>query len=142
VVATQYGCLDTDPVGKGERIVPYGVGVGPVNAVYHVRLSKVIGIGPRIKSESEGRNLESGDSVGNRGLGGGGAAVHLDAAAPRKYGLTLVVGAANVFNMVNYAPPNGVLNSPLFNKYQALAGAFTNPTPGNRSITFQSNFTF
>jgi hypothetical protein len=142
VVATRYGCLDTDPIGKGERIVPYGVGVGPINAVYHVRLSKVIGIGPRIRSENEGFNLESGNSVGNRGLGGQAAAVHLDAAAPRKYGLTLVVGAANVFNVVNYAPPNGVLSSPLFNKYQALAGAFTNPTPGNRSITFQANFTF
>ena len=27
VVSTPYGCLDTDPVGKGERIVPYGVGL-------------------------------------------------------------------------------------------------------------------
>ena len=35
VVSTPYGCLDTDPVGKGERIVPYGAGIGPANLVMH-----------------------------------------------------------------------------------------------------------
>jgi hypothetical protein len=143
VVSTQYGCLDTDPVGKGEQIVPYDIGTGPANAVYHARISKVIGIGPKIKTAGEGLNYQTGTSVSGRGLSGGSTAVRLDAAAPRRYNLTLALGASNVFNMVNLGTPNGVLLSPLFNKTQSLAGGvFSNPSPGNRLISFQSNFTF
>ncbi|HUV70393.1 MAG TPA: carboxypeptidase regulatory-like domain-containing protein [Terracidiphilus sp.] len=140
VVTTQYGCLDTDPAGKDERIVPYGVGMGPANMVYHLRISKVIGIGPRIKTAGEGQMYHS----GNNGLsGGGGTALRLDAAAPRKYNLTFVAGANNLFNIVNLGTPNGVLLSPLFNKTQSLAGGqFGNPTPGNRTIFLQSTFSF
>ena len=76
-------------------------------------------------------------------MSGGSTAVRLDAAAPRRYNLTLALGASNVFNMVNLGTPNGVLLSPLFNKTQSLAGGvFSNPSPGNRLISFQSNFTF
>ena len=32
VITTRYGCLDTNPAGKGERIVPFGVGLGPAFA--------------------------------------------------------------------------------------------------------------
>ncbi len=145
VVSTQYGCLDTNPAGKDEPIVPYGIGTGPANAVVHVRISKVIGIGPRIKTEGEGQtyNPNSGGSVSGRGLSGGGAAIRLDAAAPRRYNLTLVAGANNLLNMVNLGTPNGVLLSPLFNQTQSLAGGqFGSPTPGNRTIVFQTNFSF
>ena len=30
--STQYGCLDTDPFGKNEKIIPFGIGTGPANA--------------------------------------------------------------------------------------------------------------
>ena len=145
VISTQYGCLDTDPVGKNESIVPYGSGLGPANAVYHLRISKVFGIGPRIEKAGEGQTFTpgGGGGVGGRGLSAGGAAIRLDAAAPRRYNLTLVAGANNLFNMVNLGTPNGVLLSPLFNQTQSLAGGqFGNPTPGNRTIVFQSTFTF
>ena len=143
--ATQYGCLDTDPVGKGERIVPYGVGLGPANSTVVMRASKVIGIGPRLKQVSNNDNstIQSSSSVQGRGLSSGGAALHLDAAAPRKYSLTLAGEAINVFNQVNLAPPNGVLESRLFNQTQSLAnGQFSNPFPANRAILFQSIFSF
>ncbi len=144
VVSTQYGCLDTDPAGKDEPLVPYGVGLGPANAVLHVRISKVIGIGPRIEKAGEGQSFTpGGGGVSGRGIGSGGAAIRLDAAAPRRYNLTLVAGANNLLNMVNLGTPNGVLLSPLFNQTQSLAGGqFGTPTPGNRTIVFQSNFTF
>jgi hypothetical protein len=144
VVATQYGCLDTNPAGKGERIVPYGVGMGPANAVYHVHLSKVIGVGPRVRSAAAGTTFEgAGTSVSGRGLSGSGAAIRTDASAPRRYNLTFAANAANLFNMVNLGTPNGVLLSPLFNKTQALAtGAFSSSTPGNRAISFQATFSF
>jgi hypothetical protein len=145
VVTTQYGCLDTDPVGKDEPIVPYGVGLGPANAVVHIRISKVFGIGPKIKTAGEGQTFTpgGGGNVSNRGIGGGGPAIKLDATVPRRYNLTFVVGANDVFNMVNLGTPNGVLLSPLFNKTQTLAGGqFGNPTPGTRSIGFQTNLSF
>ena len=133
VVSTDYGCLDTDPAGKNERIVPYGIGLGPANAIVHVRLSKVIGIGPRIKKAGEGQSFTpGGGNVSGRGIGGGGASLRLDAAAPRRYNLTLVAGANNLFNIVNLGTPNGVLLSPLFGETQTLAGGqFGSPTPGN-----------
>ncbi len=144
VVATQYGCLDTNPTGKGERIVPYGIGTGPANVVYHIRISKVVGVGPRIKTAAEGQTYSAdGSSVSGRGLSGGGGSVRLDQTAPRRYNLTFVASAANLFNNANYGTPNGVLLSRLFNTSQTLAvGPFANPTPGNRAISFQADFTF
>jgi len=144
VIPTQYGCLDTDPVGKNERLVPYGIGTGPAHVVYHVRLSKVVGVGPRVNSAAQGTTYStSGDTVSGRGLSGSGASVKLDQTAPRRYNLTFVASAANLFNDANLGTPNGVLLSPLFNQTQSLAtGAFANPTPGNRAISFQANFSF
>jgi Carboxypeptidase regulatory-like domain len=142
VISTQYGCLDTDPTGKGERMVPYGAGIGPANAVVHLRLSKVIGVGPRVASAKEGQSYQTGSSVSGRGLSSGSGSVRLDESAPRRYNLTLVVSAANLFNMVNLSPPNGVLLSPLFNQSQGLAPGFQSGTPGNRAISFQAFFSF
>jgi hypothetical protein len=145
VVATQYGCLDTSPAGKGERLVPYGIGTGPASVVYHVRLSKVVGVGPRVRTATAAGTTYSadGNSVSGRGLSSSGGGVKLDQTAPRRYNLTFVASAANLFNNANYGTPNGVLLSPLFNKTQSLAGApFVNPTPGNRAISFQADFTF
>jgi len=146
VISTQYGCLDTDPGGKNERIAPIGIGTGPANWVYHIRLSKVFGIGPKIKTAGDGQTFTPGQGnggVGGRGIGSGGPAIRLDAAAPRRYNLTLAAGANDVFNIVNWGTPNGVLLSPLFNKTQSLAtGPFGGPVPGNRSIFLQSTFSF
>jgi hypothetical protein len=143
VVTTKYGCLDTNPSGKGERLVPVGVGLGPPNALLDVRVSKTFGVGPRIKTETGGDTLSGGSDVSDRGIGSGGAAIKLNASAPRRYSLTFVAGASNVLNIVNLSPPNGVLISPIFGKSQSLAGgAFQNPTPGNRAIIFQANFSF
>ncbi len=144
VVATQYGCLDTDPAGKDETIAPFDLGTGPANIVYHVRLSKVVGVGPRIKTAGEGQTFRAGGgNVSSQGIGNGTAAVRLDQTAPRRFNLTFVIGATNVFNIVNWGTPNGVLLSPLFGKTQSLAGgAFAYPTPGNRAINFQTTFSF
>ncbi len=145
VVATPYGCLDTDPVGKGEQIVPYGLGTGPANVVFHMRVSKVIGIGPKIEGSkgAPGMDGNGNGSVSGRGLSGAQAQPKLDASVPRKYSLTLIGGALNIFNIVNLGPPNGTLSSPLFGKTQSLAsGPFGSPTPGNRAVFVQAVFTF
>jgi hypothetical protein len=141
VVSTQYGCLDTNPAGTGEQVVPFNLGTGPASDILFARISKVIGVGPRIEKAGKGQTYNGNNqSVSGRGLSGGGAAIRLDAAAPRKYNMTFVAGFNNLFNVVNYAPPNGVLLSPLFNQSQALE--FNNGSPGNRTINLQLEFSF
>lgn len=143
VVSTQYGCLDTDPAGKGEQTIPYDIGTGPANVMLHMRVSKVIGVGPRIKAAGEGNAIQNGQSVNGRGLSSGGAPIHLDASEARRFNLTFVAVALNVLNIVNLGTPNGVMTSPLFNKTQSLAGGqFSTPTPGNRAIMFQTSISF
>ena len=143
-VMTQFGCLDTTPQGRNERIVPYNLGTGPANFILHIRVSKVVGVGPRIRSAKEDDGFQAGGgSVSGRGLSGGGAQIHLDAKAPRKYNITFVAVALNVLNVVNWGTPNGVMTSPLFGQTQSLAGGqFGTPTPGNRTIFFQTQFSF
>ncbi len=143
VVSTPYGCLDPNPAGKGERIVPFGIGMGPKNLLLDVRLSKTFGIGPRMKVESAGTTLSAGSDVSDRGLSNNGGAILLNANTPRRFNLTFTAGGSNVLNIVNWGTPNGVLGSPLFNQSQSLAGgAFANPTPGNRAVVFQTSFSF
>jgi Carboxypeptidase regulatory-like domain len=145
VITTQYGCLDTDPAGKDESIVPTNIGIGPANYAMHVRASKVIGIGPRLKTANEGDSFtpNQGGGVGGRGIGSGGPAIRLDASVPRRYSLTFAVVAINALNTVNFGTPNGVLLSPLFNKTQSLAGnQFGSPVSGNRYVSLQSTFSF
>lgn len=110
-----------------------------------MRASKVFGVGPRLERPGANNNatIRSSNTVQGRGLSGGGAPIHLDASAPRKYKLTLAISAINLFNEVNLAPPNGVLESRIFNQTQSLAtGEFSNPIPGNRMIMIQSSFSF
>lgn len=139
VVTTSFGCLDTNPEGKGEKLAPYDVGTGPSNFVMHMRISKAVGIGPKVKTETGGTgvNIGQGSAAGNQ------QKINIDASVPRKYSLTFVVGALNLFNIVNRGTPNGVLTSPLFGQTQTLAnGPFGSPSPGNRTIFLQAMFTF
>jgi hypothetical protein len=143
VVETQYGCLDTDPTGKGETIVPFDLGTGPANVIFHMRISKVVGVGPRVENKDQGNGMQQNGSVQGRGLSSGGAPVRLDATAPRKFNLTFVAVALNALNVVNLGTPNGVMDSPLFGKTQQLAGGqFSTPTPGNRAVLFMTQFSF
>jgi hypothetical protein len=143
VVSTHYGCLDTDPVGKGERIIPYGVGTGPANVELTLRMGKVIGLGPKIGGELGAGGIGDNGSVSSRGLSSSQSQQRLDAAVKRKYSLTLNVVATNIFNIVNLAPQNGTLLSPLFGKSQSLAtGEFAAPVPGNRVIFAATTFSF
>ncbi len=143
VVSTPFGCLDSNPTGKGETIVPFNLGTGPANVIFHIRVSKVFGIGPKKEGASGMNSQGQNTSVNGRGLGGAQAGPKLDATVPRKYSLTIVGVALNVFNIVNRGPENGVLNSTLFGQSQTLAGGpYGSPTPGNRSILFAANFSF
>lgn len=151
-VQTAYGCLDADPTatpnGASEKIVPYNLGTGPVNVSLNLRLSKVFGFGPetggRAGAGGGGRGEMRGGGLGGRGLSGNqGGPGRVDAATPRKYNLTFMAMAQNLFNHENLGPPNGTLTSSFFGKSQSLAGGFFGPpTAGNRSIFLQMRLSF
>ncbi len=151
VVATKFGCLDILPFGTNEKIIPFGVGTGPTNVSLNMRVSKVIGIGPKVES---GRAARTGGGGGNRGggagLGAGGLSGsragpgRLDQNSSRRYNLTLTAYGTNIFNHENLGTPNGTLSSPFFGQSQSLAagGFFGASTAGNRSVFLQAIFNF
>jgi hypothetical protein len=123
VIHTAYGCLDINPAGKRERIIPYGLGTSPTSATVHVTLNRVFDFGERPSNPAQ-------QSKG-------------PAKRIPRYTLTMIVGATNIFNMVNLAPPNGVLSSPLFGQQLVPAsGAFALSSPGNRTVYFTSYLSF
>ena len=152
-VSTRFGCLNTDPFGTNEKIIPYGIGTGPSNASLNMRVSKVIGIGPKVEG---GRAARSGGGGGGGGRGGGGGIGpgglsgnrggpgRLDQTTLRRYNLTLTAYATNLFNHQNLGSPNGTLSSPLFGQSLSLAGGgfFGASTAGNRSVFLQAVFNF
>src|SRR3984957_14745750 len=151
VVVTKYGCLDTNPFGTNEKIIPYGLGTGPSNVSLNMRVSKVIGIGPKVEGS---RAARGGGGGGGRGGGGGigpgglsgsrGGPGRLDQTTSRRYNLTLTAQGTNVFNHQNLGSPNGTLSSPFFGESQSLAGGgfFGASTAGNRSVFLQAVFNF
>jgi Carboxypeptidase regulatory-like domain/TonB dependent receptor len=156
VVNTKYGCLDTDPFGTTEKIIPFGIGTGPSNTSLNMRVSKVIGIGPKVEGSRAARAGGGGGGGGGGGRGGGGGIGpgglsgsrggpgRMDQATSRRYNLTLTAYATNVFNHENLGTPNGTLSSPFFGESQSLAGGgfFGASTAGNRSVFLQAVFNF
>jgi hypothetical protein len=166
VVRTPFGCLNTVPYGTSEKIIPSNIGTGPSNVSLNMRVSKVIGFGPKV----EGGHGPGGGGGGPRGGFGGrglsgnsGGPGRMDATTPRRYNLTLVAFATNVLNHENLGTPNGVIGlsqangsdcpnaaqnggecpQNFFLKSQSLAGGFFGPSSaGNRTIFLQANFDF
>ncbi len=161
VDTAQFGCLDTNPYGTNEKIIPYGLGTGPSNYSLNMRVSKVIGLGPVLEGGHANRGGGGGDHGGHGGgLGAGGLSGsrggpgRLDQGTSHKYNLTLTAYAANLFNHENLGTPNGTLSPQantegvlqpqrFFGISQSLAGGFFGPpTSGNRSIFLQAVFNF
>jgi len=168
--STKWGCFDTLPYGTenpaagtpiepyaaNERIAPYGLGTGPVNASLNMRLSKVIGLGPEAEGGGGGGGGWHGGGPGLHGglSGSQGGIGRLDQSVARKYNLTFSVWASNVLNHGNYGTPNGVLSlvpnssgalvpQPNFGLSQTTGGQFfSSQTAGNRNVSLQAMFSF
>ena len=148
VQSTPWGTFDLVPVA-GEKIIPpnYGVGYGQFTA--NLRLSKTFGFGKQVQGGNfggppgggpRGRGLGPG---GLSSMGGGGGGMFGRGSMPnRRYTLTFSISARNIFNSVNYAAPEGNLNSRLFGKPYALAGGFFSSSAANRRVDFQVRFAF
>jgi hypothetical protein len=162
-VQTNYGLLDLAPTAN-EKVIPYNYGNGPSQFSMNMRMSKSLGIGPRVEGGSSasgggpggggpppGGGGPRGGGPGGGGPGGGlgpgglsssNGPPRFDQALPRRYSLNFAAMARNVFNSVNLAQPVGVLESPLFGKSNALAGGFFSSPASNRSIDLQVSFNF
>ncbi len=155
-MTTAYGTFDLSPAWNQTRI-PYNVGTGPSQFSMNMRVSKSIGIGPRVTAASAtssggpGGGPPPGGGPGGGGPGGGlgpgglsgsGGPPRLDQPAARRYSLNFAAMSRNVFNHVNLAAPVSVLQSPTFGKSNSLAGGFFSSAASNRSIDLQVSFNF
>lgn len=148
LIRYKHYCLNPDPIGSNEQVIPYGFGTGPSNFTVNLRVIKVFGFGPTLDGHSK---------TGSGAHSKGGAAMipqtrsptrflrsgHFAADVPHKYNFAVSAYAVNLFNRENLGVPNSTLISPFFAKSQSLAtGAFATGTAGNRSIFLQGTFSF
>lgn len=147
---SKFGCFNAETPGVGYVPIPMNYAEGPGRFNLSLGLSKTFGFGPVIESAGGGGgNPMAGGTFGRGpggpggGRGGSGGGRGPDASATnRRYGLTLSVGARNVFNNVNVAIPVGNLSSQLFGESNGLAGRPYSDSTSNRRIDLQLAFTF
>jgi hypothetical protein len=158
---TQFGCLNSEP-GPGDTLIPINIGSGPPSVAFNLRLSKTIGIGPKVESSGGVNNAGGGPppggghggggrggpggGLGPGGLGGGGGPMGMmgGTATGRRFNLNLSAQALNLFNNVNYGTPNGTLGSSNFGHSTTLAGQMFSGPGGStsRRIYLQAVFSF
>jgi hypothetical protein len=153
---TQYGCLNSLP-GPNDALIPRNLGSGPPAVAFNLRLSKTLGIGPKIESSGgvngggfgggpHGHRGGPGGGLGPGGLGGGGGPRGMmgPASTGRRFNLTFTAQALNLFNNVNYGQPVGTLGSSNFGHSTSLSGGpFAGPNGStSRRIFFQAIFAF
>jgi hypothetical protein len=160
VVQTSLGAFDTAPI-PGQALVPINFGTSPAQFALSMRLSKTIGIGPKIESPNQGQQQRGQDGRSGRGgpggppgglggpprggeggRGGGGPIFGGAERSNQRYSLTFSANARNIFNNVNPAPPIGNLSSRLFGQSTALAGGVFNTQSANRRVDLQVAFSF
>ena len=128
-VVTSFGVLDVAQL-PGEKLVPVNLGTGPAAFAFNLRVSRSIGIGPKIEgtgSNAAGmgggppdgggggrRGGPPGGGLGPGGLGGGGGrggpgGMFGPTSTGRKYSLNFSVQALNLFNNINYGQPTGTI---------------------------------
>ncbi|HEV2964039.1 MAG TPA: carboxypeptidase regulatory-like domain-containing protein [Candidatus Angelobacter sp.] len=164
VVQTNFGAFDTAPIA-GQALVPINFGTSPAQFTFNMRLSKTIGIGPKLDAgggpdaqQQRGQGGTGGPRGGPGGMGGRGPEGGRGGEGPRggggpmmgggperssqRYSLTFSANARNIFNNVNPAPPIGNLSSRLFGQSTSLAGGPFNTQSANRRIDLQVVFSF
>jgi hypothetical protein len=159
VVQTNFGAFDTNPI-PGQTNVPSNFGDSPAQFTLNMRVSKTIGLGPKLEAANPQQGEQRGNGPGGvPGVGGPGGGRRDGPGGPmggggrggpfgggeksnQRYSLTFSANARNIFNNVNPAPPIGNLSSGLFGKSTALAGGVFNTQSANRRIDLQMMFSF
>ncbi|HEY1525313.1 MAG TPA: carboxypeptidase regulatory-like domain-containing protein [Candidatus Angelobacter sp.] len=155
IVDTSFGSFNTTPL-PGQAIIPSNFGTSPAQFTLNMRLSKTIGIGPKLEAANpnpqrqgqdgqHGQHVPGGGRPGPGGMGGprgGGGPFGGPERSSQRYSLTFSANARNIFNHVNPAPPIGNLSSALFGQATALAGGVFNTQSANRRVDLQVMFAF
>lgn len=143
-IKTPWGTFNSNPA-PGAPVIPIDYGTGFNHFTANIRLSKTFGFGREVQGGGSG----GGGGHYGHGLGGGGLSsmgttnvfAH-GSSTNRRFNLTFSISARNLFNNVNYAPPEGVLSSPIFGQAYALSGGFYSSSAANRRIDLQVRFNF
>lgn len=147
VLRTRWGNLDTRPQA-GQTIITRNLGDSSGMFAVNLRVSKSFGFGGRLgASESggpSGPGQGMGGPLGGHGPGGGHGGHHgLEApSSDRRYTVTFSIAARNLFNRVNLDAPVGNLSSPLFGQSTSIHGFGHGSASANRTIEFQTRFSF
>jgi hypothetical protein len=158
LVSTPIGNFDTKPVA-GETIVPINFGNGPGQFTFNLRLSKTIGIGPKLEAANSNQQGQQGQGgaggpgggsrggpmggqMGGGGRGSGGPGGMFGERSSQKYSLTFSANARNLFNNVNPGTPVGNVSSTQFLNSTGLAGGAFNSQSANRRVDLQVMFSF
>jgi len=153
VYMTPWGNFNSVPIA-GQPIAPINTGSATSLFTLNLRLSKTFGLGPKLErtamasgggggGHGGGGGGHGGGGLGGRGLsGGGGNPFSFGNETTHRYNLTFTVSARNLLNNVNYAPPVGNLDSPIFGEANALAGPPFSSGSANRRIDLQMLFSF
>jgi hypothetical protein len=183
-VQTSFGCLDTDTSSvSGQSPIPINVGKGPAAVAVNLRISRAVGIGPKLASAGNnqntggpppggggpggggpgggGRGGPPGGGLGPGGLGGGPGGgrggpggMFGSTSTGHKYSLNFSVQALNLFNDIDYGPPNGTVVKTLdtttglygpgsqFNHSTTLAGGIFSTGSAARRVFAQVIFSF
>ena len=155
IVNTEFGSFNTSPA-PGQATIPSNFGGGPAQFTLNLRLSKTIGLGPKLEASNPNPQQGQGDHGHVEGRGGPGGSGPVRMGGPRgggspmggpersnqRYSLTFSANARNVLNNVNPAPPIGNLSSGLFGQSTALAGGVFNTQSANRRVDLQVMFSF
>ena len=119
---TDAQCFFIPVPGEPYNPIPINFGEGPANFSVNLRVSKTIGIGPRLERAGSGGGGRGGRGGGGGrggfgGFGGGGGpmgGMFGPGQSDRRYNLTFSVQGRNIFNHQNLAPPVGVLSPAAF----------------------------
>jgi hypothetical protein len=157
IVDTSFGSFNTSPAPE-QTTIPSNFGTSPAQFTMNLRLSKTIGLGPRLEAsnptpqQGQGEHAHGPEGRGGPGGGGpvrigggprgGGGPFGGPERSNQRYSLTFSANARNVFNNVNPAPPVGNLSSGLFGQSIALAGGVFNTQSANRRVDLQVMFAF
>ena len=130
VSATNAFCFFIPTPGQAYAPIPVNFGEGPAQWSVNMRVSKTIGLGPRLEQAGGrgGRGGRGGERGGFGGFGGGPGGMFGGGATDHRYSLTFSAMGRNIFNHPNLAPPVGVLSP----------GAFAGTSTFGQSIALSS----
>ncbi len=148
VVRTSYGLFDPNPP-PGSRLVPRNYGRGPGQIMLNLRVARTFTFGSSGEHAPAPASPSGAPAGGARGataspfsLGSAGGG---DAAAARRYSLTLSMQIRNLTNHNNPGPIIGNIASPLFGQANQPSGSGNgvfSESANNRRLELQMRFTF